>query len=147
MRNAVEKGPDVQIKYPVLLPAAFPGHGQRVMGTSPGTITVAVAVEDRLHPLLQQHGDRRLRNPVRHIWDGDFILPLLQSCLGWIWFLAIGAGRGAALMVRLCQPGPTFLAASAPLAGFGLAGGGGEVGRLPDPCAASGLNLVGAGVM
>src|SRR5260370_35167450 len=97
MRNAVEKGPDVQIKYPVLLPAAFPGHGQRVMGTSPGTITVAVAVEDRLQPLLQQHGDRRLRNPVRHIWAGDFILPLLHSGLGGFWFFRVWPGRGRPL--------------------------------------------------
>ena len=32
MRDAVEKGPDVEIDHPVLFPAALPGHGQRVMG-------------------------------------------------------------------------------------------------------------------
>src|SRR5258707_15529133 len=107
MRNAVEKGPDIQIKYPVLLPAAFPGYGQRVMGTSPRTITVAVAVEDRLQPLLQQHGDRRLRNPVRHIWDGDFILPLLQSHAGLVLVCCDRRWPRAAPVLSVCQRAPT----------------------------------------
>src|SRR5487761_1414034 len=108
MRNAVEKGPDIKVKNPVLFPAAFPGYGQRVMGTSPGTITVAVAVEDRLQLLLQQHGDRRLRNPVRHIWDGRFILPLLQSRAGRTLVFWDRRWAGRALMVPGCRLALTF---------------------------------------
>jgi hypothetical protein len=47
MGNAVEKGPDIKVKNPVLFPATSPGHGQGVMGASPRTVTVAVRVEDR----------------------------------------------------------------------------------------------------
>jgi hypothetical protein len=56
-------------------------------------------VEHRLHRLLQPGRDHSLRDPVRDSRDGGFILPLLQSRLGWIWFAAIGAGQGVALMV------------------------------------------------
>jgi len=47
------------------------------------------------------------RNTCVEDWDGDFILSLLQSRAGRIWFLAIGAGHGAALMLSLCQRAPT----------------------------------------
>jgi hypothetical protein len=70
MRNGIEKGPDIKIEYPVLLPAPPTADSQGVMGTSPGTIAIAVAVEDRLQLLLQQHRRRSLRHPVRRVRDG-----------------------------------------------------------------------------
>ena len=67
MRNGVEKGPDIKIEHPVLLPAPLAAYGQGVVGASPRTVAVAVAVEDRLQLLLQQHRRRGLRHPVRRI--------------------------------------------------------------------------------
>src|SRR5258708_16675502 len=66
MRNAVEKGPDVKIQHPVLLPAALAGHGQRVMGGPPRTVTVAIGMEDRLKLFLQQPVGCGLGYPVGH---------------------------------------------------------------------------------
>jgi hypothetical protein len=42
MRNAVEEGPDVKINDPVLLPAALPSSGERVMGRTPRTVALSV---------------------------------------------------------------------------------------------------------
>src|SRR5262249_26997017 len=67
MRNGVEKGPDIKVQNPVLLPAPPTAPGQRIMGASPRTITVAAGVEDRLQFLFQQHGRRGLRYPVGRI--------------------------------------------------------------------------------
>ena len=67
MRNRVEKGPDIKIQHPVLRPAPAAAHGQRVSGAAPWTVAVAVAVEDRLQFLLQQHRRRSLRHPVSRI--------------------------------------------------------------------------------
>jgi hypothetical protein len=80
MGNAVEKGPDVKIQNPVLVPATLPGHGQCVMGTPPRTITVAVRMEDRLQLVFQQPRGRGLSDSVRRVRDGGFILPLLGGC-------------------------------------------------------------------
>src|SRR5258708_5761968 len=66
MRNAVEKGPDVKITPPGLLPAAVAGRGQRVMGGPPRTVTVAIGMEDRLKLFLQQPGGCGLGYPVGH---------------------------------------------------------------------------------
>ena len=82
MRNGVEKGADVKVQHPVLRPAPAAAHGQRVMGAAPRTVPVAVAVEDRLQYLLQQHRRRSLRHPVTRIGDGRFILTLLQPRVG-----------------------------------------------------------------
>ena len=66
MRDAVEEGPDIKVQHPVLFPAAPSSHGQRVMGRTPRTVTVAVGVEDRLKLLLQQHRRRGLGDSVGH---------------------------------------------------------------------------------
>ena len=66
MGNAVEKGPDIKIQYPVLLPAALAGHGQRVLGGPPRTVPVTVGMEDRLELFLQQPGGCGLGDPVGH---------------------------------------------------------------------------------
>src|SRR5580700_289888 len=66
MGNAVEKGPDIKIQYPVLLPAALAGHGQRVLGGPPRTVPVTVGMEDRLKLFLQQPGGCGLGDPVGH---------------------------------------------------------------------------------
>jgi len=99
MRNGVEKGPDIKVEYPVLGPAPAAAYGQRVMGAAPGTVAVAVAVEDRLQFFLQQHRCCSLRHPVGRGGDGDFILPSCSHVLDWIWILAIGAGHGAVVML------------------------------------------------
>src|SRR5258707_15800845 len=90
MRNAVEKGPDVKIQDPLLLPGALAGDGQRVMGGPPRMVTVAIGMEDRLKLFLQQPGGCGLGYPVGRAGDGDFILPLLQARVGldpvsWDW--------------------------------------------------------------
>jgi len=71
MRNGVEKGPDIKIQYPVLRPAPAAAHGQRVMRAAPGTVPVAVAVENRLQFFLQQHRRRSLRHPVSRIGHAE----------------------------------------------------------------------------
>src|SRR6202162_2138978 len=71
MRNGVEKGPDIKVQYPVLGPAPAAAYGQRVMGAAPRTVAVAVAVEDRLQLLLQQHRRRSLRHPVARIGHAE----------------------------------------------------------------------------
>src|SRR4051794_13069896 len=74
MGNAVEEGPDVDIEHPVLSPTPPTGHRQRVMGTAPRTIAIAVPMEDRLQRGLQQHRRRRLGDPVgrvRHTQNPD----------------------------------------------------------------------------
>jgi len=85
MRNGIEKGPDIKIQHPVLAPAPATAYGQRIMGATPRTVAVAIAVEDRLQLLLQQHRRRSLRHPVARIGDGRFILPLLQPRVGMFW--------------------------------------------------------------
>ena len=67
MANAVEEGPDIEVEHPVLVPATLASHGQRVVGTSPRPVPVAVGVEDRLKLLFQQHRGRGLSHPVCHI--------------------------------------------------------------------------------
>ena len=47
---------------------------------------------------FQRVTDPLLVAAVQEHGDGDFILLLLQSRLGWIWCVAIGAGTGAVLM-------------------------------------------------
>src|SRR6266536_73045 len=71
MGNAVEKGPDIKVQNPVLAPAALSGHGQRVMGRTPGTVTITVTVEDRLQLLLQQHRRCGLRHPVGRVGHAE----------------------------------------------------------------------------
>src|ERR1017187_4280465 len=76
MGNAVEKGPDIKVQHPVLLPTARSSHGQCVMGISPRTIAIAVLVEDRLKLLFEQHRCCGLGNTIYRVRDGGFILPL-----------------------------------------------------------------------
>src|SRR6266516_8004804 len=71
MRNGVEKGPDIKVQHPVLRPAPAAAHGQRVMSAAPGTVAVAVAVEDRLQFFLQQHRRRSLRHPVARVGHAE----------------------------------------------------------------------------
>ena len=71
MRNGVEKGPDIKVQHPILRPAPATAYGQRVMGAAPRTVPVAVAVEDRLQLLLQQHRRRSLRHPVTRIGHAE----------------------------------------------------------------------------
>src|SRR5674476_621782 len=71
MRNAVEERSDVKINNPVVLPAALPSHGQRVMSRTPRTVTVAVRVEDRFELLLQQHRCRGLSHPIGRIGHAE----------------------------------------------------------------------------
>jgi hypothetical protein len=67
VRHGIEKGPDINVQHPVLLPAPLTAYGQRIMGAAPRTIPVAVAVENPLQPALQQHRCCSLRHPVRRI--------------------------------------------------------------------------------
>jgi hypothetical protein len=67
VRNAVEKGPDVEVDHPVLLVAALLRHSHGVEGRAPGTIAIAVRVEDRLKLLLQQPGGCGLGDSVGHV--------------------------------------------------------------------------------
>jgi hypothetical protein len=93
-------------RSPVLLPAPAAAHGQGIMGTAPRTVPVAVAVEDRLQFLFQQHGRCCLRDPVGRVRDGAFILPLLQSVSGCVALdLAGQAGTGGSGEVSM--PGGT----------------------------------------
>jgi hypothetical protein len=73
--------------------------GDRVLSPAPGAEAVTDRLEIRLEDRLQDQHQRGLHQPVHRGRDGDFILPLLQSHLGWIWFLAVGAGQGPTLMV------------------------------------------------
>jgi hypothetical protein len=73
--------------------------GDRVLSTPPGPEPIRARLKAGLEDRLQHQLQRRLDNPVRNRGDGDFILPLLQSRLGLIWFVAIGAGHGRALTV------------------------------------------------
>ena len=82
MGNAVEKGPDIKIQNPVLLPTPLSGHRQGVVAVSARTVAVTVRMEDRLQLLLQQHRCRGLGNPVGRVWDGGFILILLSGRVG-----------------------------------------------------------------
>jgi hypothetical protein len=67
MGNAVEEGPDVDVEHPVLSPTPPTCHRQRVMGTAPRTIAIAVLMEDRFQRDLQQHRRRRLGDAVRRV--------------------------------------------------------------------------------
>ena len=46
-------------------------------------------MENQLRPGFQPQRHHSLRDSVRDSGDGDFILLLLQSRLGWIWRFAI----------------------------------------------------------
>src|SRR5215472_14020023 len=71
MRNRVEKGPDINVQHPVLLPAPLTANGQRIVGASPTTVTIAITVEHRLRYPFQHHRRRGLRHPVRRIWHPE----------------------------------------------------------------------------
>src|SRR6202040_1188963 len=59
------------IDHPGPLPAAPTGHGQRVMGTAPRTVAVAVGVEDRLELLFQKHCCFALGHPGGHVGHAE----------------------------------------------------------------------------
>src|SRR6266536_3557987 len=66
----------------------------RVMAAAARPEPIRARFEPGLPLGFQRVTDPSLVTAVRDHGDGDFILPLLQSCLGLIWFLAIGAGHG-----------------------------------------------------
>src|SRR6266705_6496494 len=65
MIHAVEEFLDVQINYPVLLPAASPTRPHRIQRGSPRPVTIGVGVEFWFHSFLQLHVYHRLRDSVR----------------------------------------------------------------------------------
>ena len=73
--------------------------GDRVLRSAVRAEPIRARLEIRLKDGLERCFQARLDHPVGHGGDGGFILLLLQSRLGWIWFVAIRAGRGVALMV------------------------------------------------
>ena len=97
--DGVEERPDVQIDHPVRPPAPLAAGRDRIQRGLARPVAVGVRVEHRFHLRLQVKPGYRLGDPVGYGRDGDFILPLLQSHLGWIWFLAVGTGQGPTLMV------------------------------------------------
>ena len=62
--HGVEELLDVEIDHPVVLPAPLPAYPDRVVGRLLRAIAIGVRVEPRLHQRLQEHGCRRLRDPV-----------------------------------------------------------------------------------
>ena len=64
--DAVEKLPDIQIDYPVVLPAAPPACRDRVQCGPPRPVTIGVGMESRLGPRFQPPGDHRLGDPIGH---------------------------------------------------------------------------------
>jgi len=64
MRNGIKKGFDVQIDYPVGVPAAFPCRRDRVERRTAGPIAIGVRMELRFHQRLQGHLDDCLRHAI-----------------------------------------------------------------------------------
>src|SRR5437762_5667628 len=86
MRNRRKAVSDVRLDHPPAAPPALineylQGIVRRPPRAEPETNRQEVRLEDRLEHDLQ----RGLHDPVTNRRDGDFILLLLQSRLGWIW--------------------------------------------------------------
>src|SRR5664279_2403491 len=68
MVNVVEKRPDVQIYYPVVLPTPLPAATHRVQRRPSRAVTIGVGVENRFHHPLQLHGRHRLGRSCQPQW-------------------------------------------------------------------------------
>src|SRR5664280_3285333 len=66
MVDIVEKRLDIKIDRPVVLPATFPAHPDRVQRRPPRAVAIGIRVEDRFDLPLQDHGGRCLRDAVRN---------------------------------------------------------------------------------
>src|SRR5664279_2087433 len=66
MIDTVEELLDVQIKHPVVLPAARPTCPDCIQRRTPRPVTIGVRMENWLHPLFQLYCHHRLRDSVRH---------------------------------------------------------------------------------
>ena len=63
-RDGVEELLDVEIDHPVVLPTPLPAYPDRVVRRLLRAIAIGIRVEPRLHQRLQEHGCRRLRDPI-----------------------------------------------------------------------------------
>jgi hypothetical protein len=91
MRDFVEAGFDVPFYDPLIRAGReVVDLRHRVVGPAPGTEPVGAREEIRLEDRLQHQLQGRLGHPVPDGGDGDFILPLLQTCVG---MFRVGAGQ------------------------------------------------------
>jgi hypothetical protein len=84
-------------------------------------------MEFRFHFFLQPGRDHGLRDSVRDSGDGDFILLLLQSRLGWIWLCCHRRWLRGRAEVVIVPAGSDIPGCSMPPAGLGFSGGRVEV--------------------
>src|SRR5260370_33535005 len=110
MTDFVEAGFDVRLEYPSIvdgLRGEVMDFGNCVLRPAVRAEPIRARLEISLKDGLEHQFQACLDHPVGDGGDGDFILSLLQSRAGRIWFLAIGAGHGAAVRLSLCQRPPT----------------------------------------
>jgi len=69
--DAVEEAFDVEIKHPVVAPAAFPSCTHRINGRSAGPVTIGIGVEHRLQKWLQETTSNFLSDAVRYRRDAQ----------------------------------------------------------------------------
>ena len=101
MVDFVERRGQVRVQRPHPLgPRAFAhvvDRCDRVVAAAARPEPIGAGLEPGFPLGFQRVTDPLLVAAVGERGDGDFILLLLQSRLGWIWFVAIGAGHEAAL--------------------------------------------------
>jgi len=90
--KTAEEVADVRVQHPVHPALIDPGRQrvQRIMRAAARPEPVGEAREVRLEHGIQHLRQRPLDDLVLQRRDGDFILPLLQSCVGMLW---VGAGQ------------------------------------------------------
>src|SRR6516225_9932242 len=66
MVEIVEQASDVELYYPVIVPAAASGDGNSLQRRLARPIAVGIVAEDRINPWLQPHLYRRLRDSIGH---------------------------------------------------------------------------------
>jgi hypothetical protein len=74
MIDGVKEFLDIEIEYPVFLPAPFPAFRHRVQRTSLMPVAVGVIVKDGLCPGFQRERGNCLRNAISNSRDVRFIL-------------------------------------------------------------------------
>jgi hypothetical protein len=78
--EAIEKAFDVEIKDPIVAPAALAGLSHGIDGRLAGPVAIGIGVEHRFQDWLQVAAGNFLGNAISHRWNAQ--RPLSAICLG-----------------------------------------------------------------
>src|ERR1017187_6449099 len=79
MIDVVEESLDIQVDYPIKLPASLPRLPHCIQCRLPRPIAIRIRVEQRIYRRFQSRLHHHLRDPVRYSWNPQ--LPFSARCL------------------------------------------------------------------